>query len=207
MRLMNDTGKLPSPANIVLFASGKGSNAAAIIEYFRDKLRANIAAIVCNNPRAGVLDLAQREGIPLVLVNRDRFESDTFLSDLAAFRPDWIVLAGFLWKIPDVLVRAFHGRMINLHPALLPAYGGKGMYGMHVHEAVIAAGESHSGITIHYVNEHYDEGDILLQAHCPVSAQDDARSLSLKIAALEHFYLPRVLEYLLQSNNEAPAAF
>lgn len=207
LRLMNDSGSLPSPANVVLFASGKGSNAAAIIEYFRNRQDVAIVAIVCNNPAAGVLELARQKQIPVLLVNRDSFASEGFLAELKHFRPDWVVLAGFLWKIPETLLRAYGSKMINLHPALLPAYGGKGMYGMHVHEAVIAAGESRSGITIHYVNEHYDEGDILLQAQCPVSPNDDATSLARRIAGLEHFYLPRVLEYLIQSNNDNSAAF
>lgn len=207
LRPMNDSGSLPAPANVVLFASGRGSNAAAIIEYFRNRQEAAIVAIVCNNPKAGVLMLAQEQQIPVLLVNREAFASETFLTELKGFRPDWLVLAGFLWKIPQALVRTYGGKMINLHPALLPAYGGKGMYGMHVHEAVIAAGEARSGITIHYVNEHYDEGHILLQAQCPVMPDDDAASLAKRIAGLEHFYLPRVLEYLIQSNNDAAAAF
>lgn len=207
LRHMSDLDKLPLKTSLVLFASGRGSNAAAIIHYFRERKDVDIVAVVCNNPKAGVLELAEKEQIPVLLVSRESFENECFLSELSAFRPDWIVLAGFLWKIPETIVRHFAGRMVNLHPALLPAYGGKGMYGMRVHEAVIAAGESQSGITIHYVNEHYDEGNIILQAHCSVAASDDAAGLARKIAALEHFYLPRALEYLIQSNNEEPATF
>lgn len=199
---MSELGRQPQQTNIVIFASGRGSNAAAIIHYFKQRNDVTVVAIVCNNPNAGVIALAENESVPVLLVTKESFSGADFFAKLDSLRPDWIVLAGFLWKIPDTLVSRFEGRMINLHPALLPKYGGKGMYGKNVHEAVIAAKEKQSGITIHFVNEHYDEGNIILQAHCPVVSEDDAASLAAKIAGLEHFYLPRVLEYLIQSNKE-----
>lgn len=199
---MSELGRQPQQTNIVIFASGRGSNAAAIIHYFKQRKDVAVVAIVCNNPNAGVLAFAENESVPVLLVTKESFPGVDFFAKLDSLRPDWIVLAGFLWKIPDTLVSRFEGRMINLHPALLPNYGGKGMYGNKVHEAVVAAREKQSGITIHFVNEHYDEGNIILQAHCPVLPEDDALTLAAKIAGLEHFYLPRVLEYLIESNKE-----
>lgn len=183
--------------SIIIFASGQGSNAAAIIQYFKPRVEVKISAIVCNNPKAGVIQLAEREAIPCMMTDRAAFKSETFVSELTALQPDLIVLAGFLWKIPEALIHAFSGKIINLHPALLPKYGGKGMYGHFVHEAVKAAGEKESGITIHEVNEHYDEGAILLQAHCPVHFSDQPMDIARRIHHLEHFYLPRLIDFLL----------
>jgi phosphoribosylglycinamide formyltransferase-1 len=132
------------------------------------------------------------------MVDRNSFRDPALPEALKAHQPDLLVLAGFLWKIPSSLIQAFPDRIINIHPALLPAYGGKGMYGQHVHEAVIAAGDRESGITIHRVNEHYDEGAILLQARCPVLPGDDASTLAGRIHQLEHFYLPRTVEFVLK---------
>lgn len=183
--------------SIVIFASGKGSNAAAIIRYFKENPVAQVALIVSNKADAGVAELAVREDIPFLVVNRQSFHETLFLNQLESYQPALIVLAGFLWKIPETLVQAFRNKIINIHPALLPEYGGKGMYGKFVHEAVLAAARTESGITIHYVDEVYDNGAIILQARCPVCEGDDAEKLAARVHALEHFFLPRTIEFLL----------
>ncbi len=183
---------------LILFASGRGSNVQAIIEFFSATQKAQPALIVCNNPQAGVLDIAKKNNIPTLILDRARFREGSFVEELKAYRPSLIVLAGFLWKIPDGVVQAFAGKIVNIHPALLPKYGGKGMYGSYVHQAVIAAAEKESGITIHYVNEHYDEGDIIVQARCKVNESDSAEHLAEKIHQLEHYFFPRVIEFLLE---------
>ena len=156
-----------------------------------------ISAIYCNNPDAFVLQRAESLGIPSVLFNRDTFyNSKTILDDLKSRETDWIVLAGFLWLIPESVLKAFPQRIINIHPALLPKYGGKGMYGMKVHQAVIAAGDAESGITIHYVNDKYDEGDIVFQAKCVINKGDTAEMLAGKIHELEYEHFPMVIEKL-----------
>ncbi len=183
---------------LIIFASGAGSNAARIIDHFRHRKDAKVSLIVCNKPGAGVIGIADKEGIPVLMIEKERFfRGDAYVAELMAQEPALIILAGFLWKIPPALIHAFRGQIINIHPALLPAYGGKGMYGRHVHEAVIAAGEVQSGITIHYVDEHYDHGDTLFQARCPVLPNDNADSLAERIHALEHLHYPRVIEELL----------
>lgn len=183
--------------NLILFASGAGTNAAAIIDWCKATGNARVALVVCNKPGAGVLDIAARNGVPTLLVDKGSFRSADFVETLKGYKPSLLVLAGFLWKVPGAVVQAFPGKIINIHPALLPAYGGKGMYGHHVHEAVIAAGEKSSGITIHYVNEHYDEGDIIVQAHCPVLAGDTPETLAKRIHKLEHYFFPLTIGYLL----------
>jgi phosphoribosylglycinamide formyltransferase-1 len=184
--------------NLIIFASGAGTNAAAIINWFKANGKARVSLIVCNKPQAGVLKIAERENIPTLLIDKQSIQSAEFIATLQSHNPTLIVLAGFLWKIPATMTTAFPDKIINIHPALLPKYGGKGMYGHHVHEAVIAAGEQESGITIHYVNEAYDEGNTIVQAHCPVVAGDTPDSLAARIHQLEHFYFPRVIEFLLQ---------
>jgi phosphoribosylglycinamide formyltransferase-1 len=182
---------------LVLFASGHGSNAEAILRYFKERGGVEVAAIVCNKPTAGVLQMAAREGIETLIVDRTGFADPGFPARLKVYAPGLIVLVGFLWKIPAAIIGAFPDKIINLHPALLPKYGGAGMWGRHVHQAVLASGERESGITIHRVNEHYDEGDILLQARTPVLPGDDADALAARIQGLEHFYLPRCVEAVL----------
>lgn len=183
---------------LIIFASGAGSNAARIIDHFRHSAIARVSLIVCNKPGAGVIGIAEKEGIPVLMIEKERFfRGDAYVAELMAQEPALIILAGFLWKIPPALIHAFRGQIINIHPALLPAYGGKGMYGRHVHEAVIAAGEKESGITIHNVDEHYDHGDTLFQARCPVLPNDNADSLAERIHALEHLHYPKVIEELL----------
>ncbi len=188
---------------LLLFASGQGSNAEAIIRHVRAGSIAEVAAIVCNKPGAGVLEMADKEGIETLLIDRTTFAAPHFPQQLQqAYAPDLIVLAGFLWRIPATLIEAFPDRIINIHPALLPRHGGKGMWGRHVHETVLAAGETESGITIHRVNEHYDEGDILLQARCPVLRGDSVETLAARVQRLEHFYLPRCVEALLEDAQQ-----
>jgi phosphoribosylglycinamide formyltransferase-1 len=181
--------------NLAIFASGTGTNAARIIDYFRGSTNVKVCLIVCNKPGAGVLGVAEREGIPTLLIEKEPFfRGGAYVTELREKNIDLIVLAGFLWKIPEALVRAYPGRIINIHPALLPKYGGKGMYGRHVHEAVIAAGEKESGITIHWVDEHYDHGEPIRQVKVIVEPGDTPETLAQKIHLLEYEYFPRVIE-------------
>jgi len=187
-----------APIHIAIFASGAGSNARKIIEHFEKRgLRIKISLIVCNIPGAGVLEIAKEKGIPTLMVNKADFAYTGYVESLHNSEIQFIVLAGFLWKVPEVLVKAYPKAIINIHPALLPKYGGKGMYGSRVHEAVIAAGEKESGITIHWVNEHYDEGAIIYQASCPIDAGDTPATLAHKIHALEHAHFAPTIEQLL----------
>lgn len=183
--------------SIILFASGRGKNAAAIIQYFNKAGGAKVNLIVCNNAGAGVLNIAREYNIPFLIIDRTTLDGKLLAEQLNEYHPDLIVLAGFLWKIPLSLLNLFPDKIINIHPALLPGYGGKGMYGMHVHEAVIRAKDTETGITIHYVNEHYDEGAHILQAYCKIGPTDDALSVAQKIARLEHTFFPKTIEYLL----------
>lgn len=184
--------------NIAIFASGGGSNARKIIEHFKQSDVARVVLVVSNKPKAGVLDIAAEHGIPTQIIDRHGFyETEMILGVLQEHAVDFIALAGFLWLVPGYLVRAFPGRVVNIHPALLPKYGGKGMYGHHVHEAVKAAGESETGMTIHLVNEHYDEGDIIFQATCPVSPEDTPEDIARKVLVLEHRFFPETIEKLI----------
>lgn len=183
--------------NIVLFASGSGSNAEKIIEHFGASTAVTITHIFCNNPAAGVIERAKRLGIPCSIFSREEYKNGTVLRKIQSLQTDWIVLAGFLWLVPSEFVQAFPQRIINLHPALLPKFGGKGMYGHFVHEAVVAAGEQESGITIHYVNEHYDEGAIIFQSSFPVLPSDTPEDVAKKGQVLEHRDFPQVIENLL----------
>ncbi|MES2003994.1 MAG: phosphoribosylglycinamide formyltransferase [Bacteroidota bacterium] len=180
---------------IAIFASGTGTNAEKIITHLKNHSSIQVVLVVCNKPGAGVLSIAAAHRIPTLLIEKEPFfRGDAYLPALAKYGVDFIVLAGFLWKVPDALVVAFPKKIINIHPALLPKYGGKGMYGMHVHEAVIAAGEKESGITIHYVNEHFDEGEPIFQASCVIEPADTPETLAQKVHALEHRYFPEVVE-------------
>ena len=185
--------------NIVILASGAGTNAQQIINYFRNSSLGNVVLILCNKPGAGVIDIAKKENIPVLLIEKEKFfNGDAYLADIQNYKTDLIVLAGFLWKIPQTLIDNFPRRIINIHPALLPRFGGKGMYGQYVHEAVLQAGEVLSGITIHYVDEHYDNGDIIFQTACPVMEGDSPETLSHRIHQLEHLHYPQVIEELVQ---------
>jgi phosphoribosylglycinamide formyltransferase-1 len=184
-----------SPINIAIFASGAGSNAQKIIDGFRDSSSIKVQLIVCNKEGAGVLSIAKKEGIAVLLLDKERFfKGDAYVPELKDHSIGLIVLAGFLWKVPNALINAYPNKIINIHPALLPHYGGKGMYGQYVHEAVIAAKEKESGITIHYVDEHYDHGNIIYQATCSIEETDTPDTLAQKIHALEHLHYPRVVE-------------
>ncbi len=184
--------------SIVIFASGTGSNARAIIDHFKQNGKAHVSLIVSNKAEAGVLDIAKKEHIPFLIVDRRTFGETMMLEQLTDLKPDLIVLAGFLWKIPASVIHTFHGRIINIHPALLPKYGGKGMYGHHVHDAVIKSGDKHSGITIHHVDEVYDNGATITQACCNILPTDSPDDLAARIHMLEHFYYPRTIEFLLE---------
>jgi phosphoribosylglycinamide formyltransferase 1 len=187
-----------SKKNIAIFASGGGSNAQKMIDYFANSTTVNVALIVSNKADAGVLGIAERHKIPALVIQRSGFyQSEQLLDDLRSANIDFIVLAGFLWLIPPYLIQAFPQKMVNIHPALLPKYGGKGMYGMHVHEAVKAAGETETGITIHYVNEHYDEGDIVFAAQTAIGPEDSPADIAKKVQQLEHAHFPRVVEQLV----------
>jgi len=187
--------KKTKPARVAIFASGAGSNAGKIIEYFKNNSLINIELIVCNKPGAGVLDIAGRARIETLLIEKTAFEnSDIYIKELRSRGISWIILAGFLWKLPPAFIHEWPGRIINIHPALLPGYGGKGMYGKKVHEAVIAAGEPESGISIHFVDELYDHGRLIFQARCAITADDTADSLAQKIHALEHTHFAPVIE-------------
>jgi formyltetrahydrofolate-dependent phosphoribosylglycinamide formyltransferase len=200
LRIMQSVkaNKFPKLVNIAIFASGAGSNAANIIRYFKNRTDIKISLIVCNKPEAGVLGIAEKNGVPTLLIEKDRFaKGDAYLPDLQKAGIDFVVLAGFLWKIPAALITGYPNKIINIHPALLPKYGGKGMYGSKVHEAVIAAGEKESGITIHFVNEHYDEGAIIFQSTCTIDSTDTAETLATKIHELEYAHFPKQIDALL----------
>ncbi len=208
-------GAAASPIHVAIFASGAGSNAKKIIEYYENKSTPiKISLIVCNVPGAGVLEIAKSKGIPTLLINKTEFAATGYVESLHNADIHFIVLAGFLWKVPEVLVNAYQPGMkidssmvngktntargiINIHPALLPNYGGKGMYGARVHEAVVAAGEKETGITIHWVDAHYDEGDIIFQTKCGLDETDTPSSVADKIHALEHAHFAPTIEKIL----------
>jgi formyltetrahydrofolate-dependent phosphoribosylglycinamide formyltransferase len=191
-------GANAKPINVAIFASGGGSNAQQIINYFSSS-SIKIALVVCNKPGAGVLQVAAKAGIPFLLIEKQQFfEGDHYLPELKQRNIDFIVLAGFLLKVPDALIKAYPKKIINIHPALLPKYGGNGMYGRHVHQAVIANKEKQSGITIHYVDEQYDHGEIIFQAACAVDDNDTAETLAKKVQVLEHEYYGKVIAETVQ---------
>jgi len=184
---------------LAIFASGTGSNARKIIEYFRDAAEVKVALVVSNRPQAGVLHIAHEQGIPTHIIDRVSFyETEDLRTVLHEYEVDFIALAGFLWLIPPYLVRAFPRKIINIHPALLPKFGGAGMYGQHVHTAVRAAHEAETGITIHFVDEHYDEGDLIFQARCPVLPEDTPADIAHRVLGLEHKHFPRVLQEVMR---------
>lgn len=183
---------------IVIFASGSGSNAERIYEYFTDNQEVEVSLILSNNPQAGVLDRAKRLKIPYIVFDRISFYKTDFIKNLIKeINPDAIILAGFLWKFPENIIIDFPNKIINIHPSLLPKYGGKGMYGMNVHRAVIENAENQSGITIHFVNEHYDEGKIIAQYRTEILPEDTAETLAQKIHLLEYEHFPKTIEAFL----------
>lgn len=186
---------------VAIFASGAGSNAKQIIEYFAGHAAVQVALIVCNKPGAGVLTIAAQYGVPAMLIDKEQFFSGNgYADELKAAQIDFIILAGFLWKIPTALIHAYPNKIINIHPALLPKHGGKGMYGQFVHEAVLAAQDTESGITIHVVDELYDHGQVIFSATCPVLPGDTAATLAQRIHALEHRHYPQVIERFVMNN-------
>jgi formyltetrahydrofolate-dependent phosphoribosylglycinamide formyltransferase len=189
----------PAPAQIAIFASGKGSNAEKIIQYFENHKNIHVKLIVCNKQGAGVMEIADRHQIPTLLLDKQGFyESKKYVEYIENQHITHIVLAGFLWKIPENLIQAYPGRIINIHPALLPKFGGKGMYGERVHQSVIDSGEKESGITIHQVDEEYDHGKTIFQTSLAVDENDTPASLAEKIHALEHQHFPAQIEKWIQ---------
>jgi len=187
---------------IAIFASGAGTNAANIIGYFRQKQTAEVVLIVCNNMQAGVLKIAADNLIPSLLIQKEKFfKGDAYLPELKNAGADFIVLAGFLWKVPSAIINAYRNNIINIHPALLPKYGGKGMYGDFVHAAVLSAKEKESGITIHFVDEYYDNGKPVFQVTCPVYENDTTQTLAKRIHELEYAYFPKVIEELIEKKQ------
>lgn len=183
---------------IVIFASGSGTNAENLIRFFHNRDTITVIQVLTNNPRAKVLERAKNLNVSAFSFNRIAFsKSKDVLNILKATQPDLIILAGFLWKFPEFILKEFPNKVINIHPALLPKYGGKGMYGHFVHEAVVHNNETETGITIHYVNEQYDEGAIIFQAKCDVNANDTAEVVAKKIHELEMEHFPKVVETLL----------
>ncbi|MDR1729196.1 MAG: phosphoribosylglycinamide formyltransferase [Prevotellaceae bacterium] len=185
------------PNRIAIFASGSGSNAENIINYFSGRPDAVFPFILCNKKEAFVHERAKKLQIPSITFDKNQLENGEILALLQKEEIDFIVLAGFLLKIPESMIAAYPNKIVNIHPALLPDYGGKGMYGMKVHEAVVANNERESGITIHYVNERYDEGGIISQYKCEVLPGDSPENVAQKVHALEYEYFPKVIEELL----------
>ncbi|MBS1583600.1 MAG: phosphoribosylglycinamide formyltransferase [Bacteroidetes bacterium] len=182
---------------IAILASGSGTNAQRLIAHFHGHPRAEVALVGCDKPQAPVVQRAWDAGVPTYLFNGAQLKDGTVLRELQGQRIGLVVLAGFLRLVPAEMVRAFPDRIVNIHPALLPKYGGRGLYGEHVHRAVLAAGEAESGITIHLVNERYDEGRHLFQARCPVLPGDTPATLAARIHELEHRHYPDVVERLV----------
>lgn len=184
---------------IAIFASGSGSNAQKIMEYFKKHKDAEVAIVLTNNPDSYVLQRADNFEVPSHSFNKQEFYStDKIVNLIKNLQVDLIVLAGFLWLVPDNLLKAFPNKIINIHPALLPKYGGKGMYGDKVHIAVLNAGDEESGVTIHFVNEHFDEGEIIHQSRYQIEKADNLEMIKFKGQQLEHQYYPKVIEQLLK---------
>ncbi|HET8860222.1 phosphoribosylglycinamide formyltransferase [Marivirga sp.] len=192
---------MTEPKNIAILASGSGSNAEKIIHYFKNHKTINIASVITNNENAGAIERAEKAHIPSKYFNKEDFETPhVILQYLKSKEVDFIVLAGFLLKIAPEIVAQYPEKIINIHPALLPKYGGKGMYGNHVHESVILNKETESGITIHLVNDNYDEGRIIFQAKCSISPQMGAKQLSAKVQQLEHQHFPKIIEEFVENH-------
>ena len=185
---------------IVLFASGSGTNAENIILHFNKKNLGTVVAVFSNNPNAKVLDRAEKLNVPTVIFSKEELNEAKVLQKLNSFQPDLIVLAGFLLKFPQNIIKAYPNKIINIHPALLPKYGGKGMYGMNVHRAVIENKETETGISIHFVNEHYDEGNIIFQKTVTLTGNETPEEIAEKVHLLEHQYFPEVIEGILDNS-------
>ncbi len=188
-------------SRIAIFASGNGTNAEALFKYFQHHEAIDVVVLMSNNPQAYALTRAEHFGIPTKVFDRNTLkDAETILTWLEEYNVTHIVLAGFLWLIPEYLIKNFPRRIINIHPALLPKYGGKGMYGMRVHEAVRNSGDMETGITIHLIDEKYDEGEVLLQARCPIEQSDTPVDIANKVHALEHKFFPYVIEKTINDN-------
>ncbi len=187
---------------IIIFASGSGSNAENIIKFFNKNKTAKVTQVLCNNKEAKVFERCKNLNVTCTYFNRKDFIETEVVFNIVKNNADFIILAGFLWKIPTKIIETFPKRIINIHPALLPKYGGKGMYGMNVHKAVAANNESETGITIHYVNENYDEGAIIFQANTALEESDTPETIASKIHILEQQYFPRVIEDVILAINE-----
>jgi phosphoribosylglycinamide formyltransferase-1 len=189
---------------LAIFASGSGTNAENIIRHFKENGKAEVVAIFCNNPKAEIIGRAKNLGVDCIVFDKkDFYESGKVEKQLEELKVDLIVLAGFLLLLPEKLIKHFPKKIINIHPALLPKFGGKGFYGSKVHEAVLKAGEKKSGITIHYVDEKFDEGEIIFQTTCDVDESETAETLAKKIRQLEHEYYPRVIESILNGMHNS----
>lgn len=189
--------------HIAIFASGSGSNAQKLMEYFKDREDIKIVLLLSNTSKAYALERAKNFGIHTYVFNRNSFyNTPEVLDELKKRDVKWIVLAGFLWLIPENLLKAYPDHIVNIHPALLPAYGGHGMYGKYVHEAVAKAGDKESGITIHLLNERYDEGEIVFQAKCALEEGDTAEEIARKVQLLEHEHFPQLVEQLITTKNK-----
>lgn len=187
---------------IAIFCSGSGSNAQKIIEYFQNREDIKIAILMSNKADAYALERAKNFNVPTWIFNRnDFYNTELVLEKLKKYEIDYIILAGFLWLIPENLVRNFSEKIINIHPALLPKFGGMGMFGMHVHNAVVANKEKESGITIHFVNAHYDEGNVIFQASCVLTSTDTSEDVAKKVQLLEHAHFPRIIEEVIQKGS------
>lgn len=186
---------------ISVFVSGNGTNLQRIAEYFKDNNEVEIVNVVCNNPQAYAIERAKKLGIPVRMIKKTEFNSPEFTQEMVALKLDLIILAGFLWKIPSSLIQAYPRHIVNIHPALLPKYGGKGFYGEKVHEAVVAAKETFSGITIHYVDEIYDNGEIILQAYTRLDEKETPDTLATKIHQLEQAYFPVTIQQLIVNSE------
>lgn len=185
-------------SKIVLFASGSGSNALQICRYFEDNSKIRVAYLFCNNANAAVIDKVKPFGIKTLIFSKAQLESGSILKKLISISPRLIVLAGFLLKLPREMVSQFSRKIVNIHPSLLPKYGGKGMYGIHVHQAVKNSGDSSTGMTIHYVDERYDSGDIIFQKSVDISPQDTPRDIAQRVLKLEHYYYASVIHALIE---------
>ncbi len=194
------TSSNPRKIRLAIFGSGGGSNAEAIIQHFKGHSDIEVALIVSNRKNAFILERAKNHNIPRLKINRTAFyEEEEVILQLQSLRIDWIILAGFLWLIPKKLIDYFPSKIINIHPALLPKYGGPGMYGKHVHAAVHAAGEKESGMTVHYVNENYDEGAIIDQYTTDLEPTDSPEDIAAKVLKLEHAHYPEVIEQTIMN--------
>jgi len=188
-----------SVKKIVLFASGSGTNVENIIRFFMSDPLIKVSMVFTNNPNAGVIQRVQSLNVPAIVFDKTELTNGQLLAQLKSSMPDLIVLAGFLLKIPPEFVHTFSGKIINIHPSLLPKHGGKGMYGAHVHQSVKTAGDKETGITIHFVNEHYDEGSIIFQSKVPIDERDSPQEIAKKVHELEYQFYPNIIQNLLNS--------